>query len=65
MFFCFPDPHFKRNLVTLCLNLTMMGACLKRALGGKNARRRIISHGLLSVYAYVMAPDGLSAPQRR
>eukprot|EP00439_Symbiodinium_sp_Y106_P077992 s2628_g16.t2 len=37
MFFCFPDPHFKR----------------------KNARRRIISHGLLSVYAYVMAPDGL------
>mmetsp|Transcript_8341 Transcript_8341/g.15176 ORF Transcript_8341/g.15176 Transcript_8341/m.15176 type:complete len:289 (+) Transcript_8341:55-921(+) len=37
MFFCFPDPHFKR----------------------KNARRRIISYGLLSVYAYVMAPEGL------
>ena len=26
---------------------------------GKNARRRIISYGLLSVYAYLMAPDGL------
>eukprot|EP00931_Biecheleriopsis_adriatica_P092514 TRINITY_DN66323_c0_g1_i1.p1 TRINITY_DN66323_c0_g1~~TRINITY_DN66323_c0_g1_i1.p1 ORF type:complete len:297 (-),score=47.99 TRINITY_DN66323_c0_g1_i1:80-970(-) len=37
MFFCFPDPHFKR----------------------KNARRRIISHGLLSVYAYVLAPGGM------
>eukprot|EP00440_Ansanella_granifera_P045632 gb/GFBE01049434.1/.p1 GENE.gb/GFBE01049434.1/~~gb/GFBE01049434.1/.p1 ORF type:complete len:300 (+),score=45.76 gb/GFBE01049434.1/:1-900(+) len=37
MFFCFPDPHFKR----------------------KNARRRIISHGLLSMYAYVMAPGGM------
>ncbi|CAJ1333921.1 unnamed protein product [Effrenium voratum] len=37
MFFCFPDPHFKR----------------------KNARRRIISYGLLSVYAYLMCPGGL------
>ncbi|CAK9047619.1 unnamed protein product [Durusdinium trenchii] len=37
MFFCFPDPHFKR----------------------KNARRRIISYGLLSVYAYLMSPGGL------
>ena len=60
MFFCFPDPHFKRNLITLCRDLVMTRACLKRALAGKNARRRIISYGLLSVYAYVMAPDGLS-----
>mmetsp|Transcript_48312 Transcript_48312/g.151879 ORF Transcript_48312/g.151879 Transcript_48312/m.151879 type:complete len:327 (-) Transcript_48312:111-1091(-) len=37
MFFCFPDPHFKR----------------------KNVRRRIISDGLLSIYAYVLAPGGL------
>jgi tRNA (guanine-N7-)-methyltransferase len=37
MFFCFPDPHFKR----------------------KNFRRRIISQGLLSIYAYVMAPGAL------
>eukprot|EP00933_Yihiella_yeosuensis_P013473 TRINITY_DN12471_c3_g3_i1.p1 TRINITY_DN12471_c3_g3~~TRINITY_DN12471_c3_g3_i1.p1 ORF type:complete len:310 (-),score=39.08 TRINITY_DN12471_c3_g3_i1:91-1020(-) len=37
MFFCFPDPHFKR----------------------KNVRRRIISNGLLSVYAYIMCPGGL------
>lgn len=37
MFFCFPDPHFKR----------------------KNVRRRIISDGLLSVYAYIMAPGAL------
>jgi len=37
MFFCFPDPHFKR----------------------KNFRRRIISDGLLTIYAYVMAPGGM------
>jgi len=37
MFFCFPDPHFKR----------------------KNFRRRIINQGLLSIYAYVMAPGAL------
>lgn len=37
MFFCFPDPHFKR----------------------KNVRRRVISDGLLAIYAYVMAPGGL------
>jgi len=37
MFFCFPDPHFKR----------------------KNFRRRIVNHGLLSIYAYVMAPGAL------
>jgi len=37
MFFCFPDPHFKR----------------------KNVRRRIISDGLLSIYAYVMAPGAV------
>mmetsp|Transcript_82363 Transcript_82363/g.191262 ORF Transcript_82363/g.191262 Transcript_82363/m.191262 type:complete len:340 (+) Transcript_82363:26-1045(+) len=37
MFFCFPDPHFKR----------------------KNVRRRIISEGLLSIYAYVLAPGGV------
>jgi len=37
MFFCFPDPHFKR----------------------KNVRRRIISDGLLSVYAYTLAPGGM------
>ncbi|CAE8683331.1 unnamed protein product, partial [Polarella glacialis] len=37
MFFCFPDPHFKR----------------------KNVRRRVISTGLLSIYAFVMAPGGM------
>lgn len=37
IFFCFPDPHFKR----------------------KNFRRRIISEGLLSTYAYIMSPGGL------
>mmetsp|Transcript_21214 Transcript_21214/g.41487 ORF Transcript_21214/g.41487 Transcript_21214/m.41487 type:complete len:322 (+) Transcript_21214:35-1000(+) len=37
LFFCFPDPHFKR----------------------KNVRRRIISDGLLSVYAYIMAPGAV------
>lgn len=37
MFFCFPDPHFKR----------------------KNIRRRIISEGLLSIYAYLMAPGAM------
>lgn len=37
MFFCFPDPHFKR----------------------KNFRRRIISDGLLTIYAYVLAPGGM------
>jgi tRNA (guanine-N7-)-methyltransferase len=37
MFFCFPDPHFKR----------------------KDFRRRIINQGLLSIYAYVMAPGAL------
>merc|ERR1719195_594176 len=37
LFFCFPDPHFKR----------------------KNVRRRIVSPGLLSIYAYVLAPGGL------
>lgn len=30
---------------------------------GKNARRRIISYGLLSIYAYVMCPGGLLKPQ--
>jgi len=37
MFFCFPDPHFKR----------------------KNWRRRIISEGLLSLYAYALCEGGL------
>merc|ERR1711907_709469 len=37
MFFCFPDPHFKRKM----------------------HRRRIISDGLLAIYAYVLQPGGL------